>query len=187
MRKFVFFILSVIVLSCAGSDSTEKYITEHYAMEGSSVEIVETGKPFRIDFGDFEYHVRAMLAAELMLTNATFPEDTLTKAQRDSIFDTTINIADSIADTISMDLLRAENFAKLAGRKTMDMAHSGKYRLQNVKYKVNGSLIDDVAILNDSSDRDPVALLSVRLEMLKELKKSISDAESDRLNYDDEL
>ena len=138
MRKFVFFILSVIVLSCAGSDSTEKYITEHYAMEGSSVEIVETGKPFRIDFGDFEYHVRAMLAAELMLTNATFPEDTLTKAQRDSIFDTTINIADSIADTISMDLLRAENFAKLAGRKKMDMAHSGKYRLQNVKYKVNG-------------------------------------------------
>lgn len=187
MRKFVFFIVSVIVLSCAGSDSTEKYITEHYAMEGSSVEIVETGKPFRIDFGDFEYHVRAMLAAELMLTNATFPEDTLTKAQRDSIFDTTINIADSIADTISMDLLRAENFAKLAGRKTMDMAHSGKYRLQNVKYKVNGSLIDDVAILNDSSDRDPVALLSVRLEMLKELKKSISEAESDRLNYDDEL
>lgn len=187
MRKFVFFIVSVIVLSCAGSDSTEKYITEHYAMEGSSVEIVETGKPFRIDFGDFENHVRAMLAAELMLTNSTFPEDTLTKAQRDSIFDTTINIADSISDTISMDLLRAENFAKLAGRKTMDMAHSGKYRLQNVKYKVNGSLIDDVAILNDSSDRDPVALLSVRLEMLKELKKSISDAESDRLNYDDEL
>lgn len=187
MRKFVFFIVSVIVLSCAGSDSTEKYITEHYAMEGSSVEIVETGKPFRIDFGDFEYHVRAMLAAELMLTNATFPEDTLTKAQRDSIFDTTINIADSIADTISMDLLRAENFAKLAGRAPMDMAHSGKYRLQNVKYKVNGSLIDDVAILNDSSDRDPVTLLSVRLEMLKELKKSISDAESDRLNYDDEL
>lgn len=187
MRKFVFFIVSVIVLSCAGSDSTEKYITEHYAMEVSSVEIVETGKPFRIDFGDFENHVRAMLAAELMLTNSTFPEDTLTKAQRDSIFDTTINIADSISDTISMDLLRAENFAKLAGRKTMDMAHSGKYRLQNVKYKVNGSLIDDVAILNDSSDRDPVALLSVRLEMLKELKKSISDAESDRLNYDDEL
>lgn len=187
MRKFVFFILSVIVLFCACADSTEKYITEHYAKEGSSVEIVEIGRPFRIDFGDFEYHVRAMLAAELMLTNATFPEDTLTKAQCDSIFDATINIADSIADTISLDLLRAENFAKLAGRNPLDMAHSGKYRLQNVKYKVNGSLIDDVAILNDSSDRDPVALLSVRLAMLKELKQAISDAESDRLNYYDEL
>ena len=182
MRKFVFFILSVIVLSCAGADSTEKYITEHY--EGSSVEIVEIGRPFRIDFGDFENHVRSMLAAELMLTNATFPEDTLTKAQRDSIFDTTISIADSIADTISLDLLRAENFSKLAGRNPLDMAHSGKYRLQKVKYKVNGSLIDDEAILNDSSDRDPVALLSVRLEMLKELKQSISDAE---MNYDDDL
>lgn len=185
MRKFVFFFVSVIVLSCAGADSTEKYITEHY--EGSSVEIVEIGRPFRIDFGDFENHVRSMSAASLMVTDATFAADTLPKAQRDSIFGTTINIADSIADTISMDLLRAENFAKLAGREPMDMAHSGKYRLQNVKYKVNGSLIDDVAILNDSSDRDPVALLSVRLEMLKELKKSISDAESDRLNYDDEL
>lgn len=182
MRKFVFFILSVIVLFCACADSTEKYITEYY--EGSSVEIVEIGKPFRIDFGDFEYHVRAMLAAELMLTNATYPEDTLTKAQCDSIFDATINIADSIADTISLDLLRAENFAKLAGRNPLDMAHSGKYRLQNVKYKVNGSLIDDVAILNDSSDRDPVALLSVRLAMLKELKQAISDAE---LNYDEDI
>ena len=187
MRKFVFFIISAIVLSCAGVDSTEKYIIDYYAKEGSSVEIVEIGKPFRIDFGDFEYHVRAMLAAELMLTNATFPEDTLTKAQCDSIFDTTINIADSIADTVSLDLLRAENFAKLAGRNPLDMAQSGKYRLQNVKYKVNGSLIDDVAILNDSSDRDPVALLSVRLAMLKDLKQSISDAESDRLNYDDDL
>lgn len=185
MRIFVFFILSVIVLSCAGSDSTEKYINEHY--EGSSVEIVETGKPFRIDFGDFENHVRSMSSASIMITDATFAADTLPKAQRDYTLDNAISIADSIADTISMDLLRAENFAKLAGREPMDMAHSGKYRLQNVKYKVNGSLIDDVAILNDSSGRDPVALLSVRLEMLKELKKSISEAESDRLNYDDEL
>ena len=181
----MFFILSVIVLSCAGADSTEKYITEHY--EGSSVEIVEIGRPFRIGFGDFENHVRSMSSASLMLTNATCAADTLPKAQRDSTFDATINIADSIADTVSLDLLRAENFAKLAGRNPLDMAHSGKYRLQNVKYKVNGSLINDVAILNDSSDRDPVALLSVRLEMLKELKQSISDAESYRLNYDDDL
>ena len=105
MRKFVFFIVSVIVLSCAGADSTEKYITEHYAMEGSSVEIVEIGKPFRIDFGDFENHVRSMSSVSLMITNATFPEDTLTKAQRDSTLDNAISIADSIADTVSLDLL----------------------------------------------------------------------------------
>ena len=185
MRKFVFFILSVIVLFCACADSTEKYITEYY--EGSSVEIVEIGRPFRINFGDFENHVRSMSSVSLMITNATFAADTLPKAQRDSTLDNAISIADSIADTIFLDLLRAENFAKLAGRNPLDMAHSGKYRLQNVKYKVNGSLIDDVAILNDSSDRDPVALLSVRLQMLKELKQSISDAESDRLSFDDEL
>lgn len=185
MRKFVFFIISAIVLSCTGVDSTEKYITEHY--EGSSVEIVEIGRPFRIDFGDFENHVRSMSSVSLMLTDATFAADTLPKAQRDSTLDNAISIADSVADTISLDLLRAENFAKLAGRNPLDMAHSGKYRLQNVKYKVNGSLIGDVAILNDSSEKDPVALLSVRLEMLKELKQSISDAESDRLNYDDDL
>ena len=184
MRKFVFFILSVFVLSCTGVDRTESYIIEHYAMEGSNVEIVEIGKPFRIDFGDFENHVRSTLAANLMITEATFKADTLTKAQRDSTFDNAISFADSIADTIFLDLLRAENLAKLAGKNPQDMAQAGKYRLQQIKYKVDGSLIDDVAILNDESETDPVALLSVHLEMLKELKQSISDAESDKLNYE---